>query len=97
MKVRILDKAYRHLLDGARFYERQSPGLGHYFRTSLLTDIERLKVTGGTHAVPYHGLHRSISHRFPFAIYYRIEDGQILVLAVLDSRRDPDWISGQLR
>lgn len=96
MNVHILDGAYRHLLDGARFYERQSSGLGYHFRSSLLDDIERLHITGGTHEVVYDGLHRAISRLFPFCIYYRLDKGEIWVLSVLDSRRDPEWIRKQL-
>ena len=35
---------------------------------------------------------RSLSKRFPFRIYYRLEDAVIRIYAVLDQRRDPTWI-----
>ena len=42
------------------------------------------------------GFHRALSKRFPFGVYYRVEDAAILVYAVLDLRRDPAWIRRRL-
>ena len=96
MKIIILDRAVGHIRDGSWFYERQGRGLGSYFRTSILDDINRLKTTAGVHRV-VGKYHRSISRRFPFVIYYRIESSQVRIHAILDSRRHPDWIRQQLK
>lgn len=37
-----------------------------------------------------------LSKRFPFAIYYEVEEDTAKVVAVLDMRRDPAWIYGKL-
>ena len=44
------------------------------------------------------GFHRALSLRFPYAIFYRFESAKQLVRVyrVLDLRRDPVWIRGQL-
>lgn len=95
MRVKVLDEATVDLADGFRFYERQADGLGDYFLDSLWSDIQSLRISGGIHAI-HCGYHRLISKRFPYAVYYRIEDGVALVRAVLDCRRDPNWISEKL-
>ena len=95
MRVQVLDEATADLADGFRFYERQADSLGNYFLDSLWSDIQSLRIFGGIHAIQY-GYHRLISKRFPFAVYYRIEDGVVRVRAVLDCRRDPLWISDRL-
>ena len=33
-----------------------------------------------------------LSKRFPFGIYYEVEDDVVYVYAILDLRRDPLWI-----
>ena len=38
-----------------------------------------------------------LSKRFPFGIYYEMEDDVVYVYAILDLRRDPLWIWKQLR
>ena len=43
-----------------------------------------------------HGLHRKLSMKFPFAIYYKAEGSVIDVVAVLDCRGDPDAVAERL-
>jgi len=49
MRLQILDLARRDLIEGFHFYEDKEKGLGDYFLVSLYSDIESLKVFGGTH------------------------------------------------
>lgn len=95
MKIKISEAAQQDLVEGHRFYERQSTGLGDYFLDSILADIESLQLYAGIHVLHF-GYHRLLARRFPFAIYYRIESDLIRVYAVLDSRRNPAWIRDRL-
>lgn len=92
MKLRIFDAASQDLIDGYRFYEKQQAGLGAYFLDSLYSDIDSLQLYAGVHAVFFEHYHRALSKRFPFAIYYRVVNQEVLVYAVLDCRRDPAWV-----
>ncbi len=95
MRVQILNEAQRGLVEGYRFYESQVEGLGDYFQDSLFSDIDSLQFYAGVHPVHF-GYNRLLSKRFPFAIYYRIENGMARVYAVLDCRRDPSWTRTRL-
>ena len=44
-----------------------------------------------------YGLHRKISDRFPFSIYYRVEGNLVDVVAILDARQDPNATSQRLK
>ncbi|MFZ4779204.1 MAG: type II toxin-antitoxin system RelE/ParE family toxin [Terrimicrobiaceae bacterium] len=77
------------------FYEQQGGGLGNYFFDSIFSEIDSILLFGGTHAVHF-GYHRLIAARFPYAIYYRMSEGEAVVYRVLDCRRDPKWIRQQL-
>ena len=92
MKIVILRSAVEDLDRGYKFYEQKTAGLGDYFMHSLFSDIESLLIFAGIHR-KVHGYHRLLSKRFPYAIYYRIEEESIRIRAVLDCRRSPDWIS----
>jgi hypothetical protein len=70
--------------------------LGSYFTSSLIADIDSLKLYAEIHRV-VRGYHRMLSKRFPYAIYYKLEDDCAVVHAVLDCRRRPSWITRQLR
>jgi len=97
MKIKILSSASQDLVDGYRFYEKQSEGLGTYFLDTLYSDIDSLAIYGGIHPICFNKYNRSLSKRFPFAIYYRIESNTVLVYAVLDCRRNPAWIRKRIK
>lgn len=69
--------------------------MGDYFTDSILADIESLALYHGIHQ-RFFGLHRMLAHRFPFGIYYRETKSETQVIAVLDLRRDPNWIRKEL-
>ncbi len=71
MRVELRAEARRDLLDGAWFYEQQREGLGASFTDRLFDDLKRLEGEAGIHEVMF-GMHRKLSRRFPFAIYYRM-------------------------
>ena len=96
MIVEISSDAENDLVDGFWFYERQSPGLGDYFRSCLISDIDSLKYYAGVHEKEY-GYHRALSKRFPFGIYYSCDSERLVVIAVLDLRSNPLWIHRRLR
>lgn len=95
MRTRILPEAERDLEIGADFYEAQREGLEQYFTDCLLSDIESLRLYAGIHE-RQHGLHRCMSKRFPFAVYYNVTKDTISVYAVLDCRQNPVTIQTRL-
>ena len=77
------------------FYEKNAPGLGDYFLDCIQADVRSLKIYAGIHEMS-EGFHRMLAKRFPFAVYYLIENDNIDVYAILDCRRDPEWIVKRL-
>jgi hypothetical protein len=51
---------------------------------------------GGIHPKPDGRLHRTLSRRFPFAIYYEVKGDTATVVAVLDCRQNPASITDRL-
>jgi plasmid stabilization system protein ParE len=98
MRIEILSEAEEDLIAGAKFYEGQGTGLGDYFLNSLYSEVDSLLLYAGIHRVVF-GFHRALAKRFPYAIFYRLEQGKELVRVyrVLDLRRDPLWIRQRLR
>ena len=92
MKIQILQAAKQDLIAGFSFYEQQGEGLGQYFLDTLFSDIDSLVVNAGIHSVFFDKYYRLLSKRFPFAVYYRIENQTAKVYAVLDTRKNPAWI-----
>ena len=95
METRLLETAKEDLREGWKFYEQNASGLGDYFLDCLQADVGSLKVFAGIHEMS-EGFHRMLAKRFPFAVYYLIEHKTIDIYAVLDCRRDPEWIIKRL-
>jgi len=96
MRIEILEEALDDLAEGFRFYDEQEAGIGDYFLNSLHSDIDSLLLYAGIHRIVF-GFHRSLSKRFPFAIYYDARDEVVRVHAVIDCRRNPTWIRTRLK
>jgi hypothetical protein len=90
MKIKILKSAYNDLQKGRNFYTAQGENIGEYFFDSLFSDIDSLVLYGGIHQKIF-GFHRQLSHTFPYAIYYKIDHQEnIIVYRILDCRQNPD-------
>lgn len=95
MRIRILSSAVEDIHAGRLFYERQAQGVGAYFFDSLFSDIDSLALYAGIHPKVFE-YHRLLSKRFPYAVYYTVENDVAVVWRVLDLRRNPDGIQDAL-
>ncbi len=94
-KILISEDAFEDLNEGFLFYEAQDFGLGDYFTTCLRSDIESLKISAGIHR-QIQGFYRLLSRVFPHGVFYTYSDNTVIVWAVIDLRRDPEWITSKL-
>ena len=94
-RVIILADAAEDIEAARDFYEAQELGVGEYCVDSLLADIESLGLFSGIH-LEHFEFHRMLASRFPFGIYYRDVGNDTQIFAVLDLRRDPNWIRKEL-
>jgi hypothetical protein len=93
--VAVLVEAAGDIENARDFYDTQDAGVGDYCTDSLLADIESLALYHGIHLRQF-GFFRMLAHRFPFGIYYRDLETETQVFAILDLRRDPNWIREEL-
>ena len=89
--VVLLEEASQDLLDGRKYYDKRQEGLGDYFWQCLLSDLEALKIYSGVH-IRVNDLYRMKSKRFPYAIYYEVNDNITYVIAVLPMKSKPALI-----
>lgn len=95
MIVLISDDAEIDIADGVAFYDQHGSEVGDYFCNSLLADVKSLSVVGGIHSQRF-GYYCMGAKRFPYVIYYTIDETTVFVVAILDERRDPKWIQRRL-
>lgn len=78
--------------DAYRWYKGQRPGLGDDFLAAIEVVFRRIGNTPEVHAVIYRDVRRALPRRFPYAVYYRVQAGRVVVVAVQHTSRDPaDW------
>ena len=83
MNVVVLEDAAEDLESSAQFYQSCAIGVGDYFLDAILSDPDSLVLFAGIHPI-YFGFHRMLSKRFPFGIYYEVENDVAYVYAILD-------------
>ena len=77
MEIRLLEYANEDLREGWKFYEKNSTGLGDYFLDCIQADVHSLRIYSGIHEMA-EGFHRMLVKRFPFALYYLVEDKPLI-------------------
>jgi plasmid stabilization system protein ParE len=76
--------------DAYQWYESQQPGLGEDFLAALNAIRDRIV----EHPEAFPVLHRKtrralIPRRFPYGIFYRIDEDAIIIVACMHAKRDP--------
>lgn len=88
MTPKILPSGIADLENARDFYDAQELGVGTYFLECAFSEIESLRLYAGIHGQRY-GHHCVFVSRFPYVIYYKMEQGIPVVYRVLDCRSDP--------
>jgi len=91
----ILEQAANDIEQAKQFYNINGINIGDYFFDCIISDIESLKIYAGIHSKHF-GLYRMLSKRFPYGIYYDIFETTVVIIAVLDLRKNPDGIRNKL-
>jgi len=87
-------EAKKDIVDAVQWYEQQRVGLGIRFRSMLEKVFSQMEVLPELYRVIYKDVRRASTPGFPFSIYYRIDEGEVVVLAVVHASRDPErWKS----
>ena len=74
------------------WYEGEQEGLGREFVDELRAVYLRIVDGPLKYAELRSGIRRALTRRFPYAIYFSIDETVVVVLAVLHAARDPaEW------
>ncbi|MEP7242344.1 MAG: type II toxin-antitoxin system RelE/ParE family toxin [Gammaproteobacteria bacterium] len=86
------EKIWRMRQRGMR---RSVPGSGKNFWDEALATFSALAETPLIHVVIHRTVRRALLHRFPFGVFYEIDDAGVVVIAVLHGSRHPDHWQGR--
>lgn len=89
MRIRYTERARSDIESAFEWYERQRRGLGFEFLSCIELAINGLLDFPELYQIYYASFRRCVIRRFPFSIFYAIEDDEIVIHSVFDNRQDP--------
>ena len=71
------------------WYEEQRPGLGARFADAIEQSVQRIVSNPLAFPLVHGEIRRAVVRQFPYAVYFRVHEDDIVVLAVMHGRRHP--------
>ncbi len=81
-------QAKRDLRQAARWYEKRLSGLGREFVSEVETVVERIEENPLLYQPVHCDVRRAVVQRFPYGVFYRIDQQDIIVFAIVHLNRD---------
>lgn len=70
------------------WYEKQRSGLGENFLLALEESYAKIKREPKLYQLIYKSVRRKLIQRFPYGIFFIIEDKKIIVIAIMHTKRN---------
>ncbi len=94
LPIRLLPEAKDEFDAAADRYEQQQTGLGIDFVARVREVFQRIAANPCMHGIVYQEVRKAVVKRFPYIVLYREDQGEIIVISVFHTSRDPsDWKS----
>ena len=93
-KLIVRPEAEAELEDAYLWYEQQIVGLGSQFLLSVDAAINSIRRNPRQYPVVYKNIHRVLTRRFPYQIFFTVNDMHVVIIAVFHGMRNPSvWQS----
>jgi plasmid stabilization system protein ParE len=89
LPIRLLSEARVELNEAVDWYERRRPDLGSRFFAQVKATFNRIAANPQMHAPVYGPVRKARVPQFPYIVLYREEPGEVVVIAVFHTSRDP--------
>ena len=84
LRLHIRPEAEQDLEDAEVWYEKQTPVLGQEFLDEVLQSLRQITERPRLYPTVHRNTRRTLTHRFPFGVFYRVEEDVIVVVALAD-------------
>ena len=84
--------AKREFDDAISWYQDRLEGLGREFSVAVEQQLGRIALSPNQFACVIGDVRRAVLRRFPYSIYFMVEDERIVVLAIFHARRAPSQL-----
>ena len=86
-RTRVREEASLDVDEQAGFYEGEQPGLGVRYIRSVFEHIDVIASYPIKHREEIGDVRVALVPKFPFGVFFIVDGGEVIVLAVLDLRR----------
>ena len=90
MKLCYTDRAKDDVELAFAWYERQRRGLGFEFLDCVEVAVKSIIGNSEMYRIHYLNFRGCVVRRFPFSVFYTVEENEIVVHSVFDNRQDPE-------
>ncbi len=91
MRIRFLEIAQIELDEAIDYYNYEVPGLGYDFLEEVLSALDRIVLFPEAWHLCSNRTRRCQTRRFPYGIVYQVRENEILVVAVANLHRKPEY------
>ena len=95
MRIKLHPHARTELSDARNWYFERSPLSAFAFAQTVENALSRIKEAPNTFPLADHGTRKFVLQRFPFNIFYRTLENEIVIVAVAHQKRRPGYWSGR--
>ncbi len=88
-QIIIRPEAEADIQDAFLWYEQQRNGLGNDFLLCVEEALSMIRRTPEMYPRVHKNVYRSLIRRFPYGVFYIIEEDRIVILAVFHAKRNP--------
>jgi plasmid stabilization system protein ParE len=89
MQLELTPEARAEITRAAAWYNERGVGLGQRFVLAVDQTIERIRQHPFAWTEIEAGIRRALVHKFPYSIFYTVQDTRIRIQAVTHQRRRP--------
>jgi len=75
--------------DAANWYNLKRDGLGNEFLLALEAKVNAIRRNPKQFIIVYKGIRRAFTERFPYGVFFIIENDVVYIIAIVHSSRSP--------
>ncbi len=96
LPVRFLPEARAEYDDAIDWYEQRRPGRGAAFIARVREVLTRISANPQMHGTVYQDVRKALVTQFPYVVMYREDQGEVVVISVFHTARDPSIWKGRV-
>ena len=96
LALRFLPEVEEDAVAGFSWYEEKAPGLGESFLRVFYDAVREIPPNPLLYQIVRDKIRRRLLSRFPYAVYFTLEDETIIVIGLFHCARDPRYITAEV-